>query len=226
VDRIPFTVYDFFGYLATGFLLLVATDYALGHSPLATPNPTIVASVFWVLIAYVVGHLVAHLSSWLVEANFLRKVLKSPEEHLFGERKLKGWARIFPGNYAPFPKPTQERITEKARREGIEVPARSLFLHCHPLVKRDQATLARLNSFLNLYGFCRNLTMGLSLAAIMLVLGAVRSISLHPLKVLDGAPLWWALAALVGSVGMFYRYLKFFRHYTTEVFVTYAELPD
>jgi len=38
-------------------------------------------------------------------------------------------------------------------------------------------------------------------------------------------PLLWAIVAFVAAIGMFYRYLKFFRHYTVEVFTTYAELP-
>jgi hypothetical protein len=38
------------------------------------------------------------------------------------------------------------------------------------------------------------------------------------------ARLWWAAAAAGCAVGMFYRYLKFFRLYTHEVFVNYAEL--
>lgn len=35
----------------------------------------------------------------------------------------------------------------------------------------------------------------------------------------------WATLAAVVSIGMLYRYLKFFRHYTMEVFQTYAETP-
>src|SRR3954466_12904060 len=42
----------------------------------------------------------------------------------------------------------------------------------------------------------------------------------------DSYRLAWAGAALVGAVGMFYRYLKFFKHYTTEVFNSYAELKQ
>jgi hypothetical protein len=32
------------------------------------------------------------------------------------------------------------------------------------------------------------------------------------------------LAAFVGAIGMFYRYLKFFRQYSLELYTTYAEL--
>jgi hypothetical protein len=34
----------------------------------------------------------------------------------------------------------------------------------------------------------------------------------------------WAVAAAIAAVGLLYRYLKFFRLYSVEVFVRYAEL--
>ena len=34
----------------------------------------------------------------------------------------------------------------------------------------------------------------------------------------------WLLAAMIAAVGMFYRYLKFFKHYTMEVLVSYPEI--
>ena len=38
--------------------------------------------------------------------------------------------------------------------------------------------------------------------------------------------LWFALAALVGSIGLFVRYLKFFRYYTLEVFLACISPTD
>lgn len=35
---------------------------------------------------------------------------------------------------------------------------------------------------------------------------------------------WWAMVSAIAGVGMFYRYLKFFRHYALEVFTSYAEV--
>lgn len=75
--------------------------------------------------------------------------------------------------------------------------------------------LDRLNAFLNLYGFSRNVSMAALLIVPMLIVGALTG---------DVAPrLWAASGALVTAVAMFYRYLKFFRLYTVEVFVNYAE---
>ncbi len=226
MNRIPFSVYDFFGYLAGGFLLLVTADYTFGGRGLLGEPPGLVMTAFWVVVAYVIGHVVSHIASALLEEGVLRRVLGSPEEHLFGEKKFGGWARFFPGNFKPFPKTTQERILQKARRHSVTAPGRGLFMHCHPLVKRDQATLERLNSFLNLYGFCRNLTMGFLLCIPLLLYGAFRDVDWSTLKGISTERLLWAAGALGASVGMFYRYLKFFRHYTIEVFMTYAELPD
>ncbi len=220
MNRIPFSVYDFFGYLATGFLMLVTVAYATCMTVLLRETPPLVMSFFWIVAAYVVGHIVAHIASAFLEEAVLRRGLGSPEEHLLAAKKS-GWrARIFPGNFKPFPTSTQQRVLTKAQQRGVTTSDRSFFFHCHPLVKRDQATLERLNSFLNLYGFSRNLCMALLLIVPLLLYSTWGSECGF-----RRAPLWWAVIALVAAIGMFYRYLKFFRHYTVEVFTTYAELP-
>ena len=221
MNKIPFSVYDFFGYLATGFLMLVAAAYATGRVDLLREQPSLVIGFFWIVVAYVVGHIVAHIASAFLEETVLRRGLGSPEEHLLAAKKA-GWrARIFPGNFKPFPTATQQRVLAKAQQHGVTASDRSFFFHCHPLVKRDQATLERLNSFLNLYGFSRNLCMALMLTVPLLLYSAVWGSDCG----FKRGPLLWAAIALVAAIGMFYRYLKFFRHYTVEVFTTYAELP-
>jgi hypothetical protein len=221
--KIPFSVYDFFGYLASGFLVLAAADYAYDAAWFLKKDLGLAFGVFWAVAAYITGHIIANLSSYLLEKQFVRAVLGSPEETLFEAKKTTGLARLFPGFYEPLPGETQERILQKAKaKAGINKPGRSLFYHCHPIVKRQQVTLERLNTFLNLYGFCRNISMAALLAIPVLLIGAYldwRAGTHAP-----GAKLWLAGAAAVVSVGMLYRYLKFFRHYTIEVFITYAEI--
>jgi len=221
VNRIPFSVYDFFGYLATGFLILVAVAYTTCGIGLLREPPPLVMGFFWLIAAYVVGHVVAHIASAFLEETVLRRGLGSPEEHLLAAKKS-GWrARVFPGNFKPFPTATQQRVLKKAQQHGVTASDRSFFFHCHPLVKKDQATLERLNSFLNLYGFSRNLCMALLLTVPLLLYSAWWGSDC----VFRRGPLLWAIIALVAAIGMFYRYLKFFRHYAVEVFTTYAELP-
>ena len=222
MNKIPFSVYDFFGYLAAGTLVLATLDFSSGSGWLLKDSISVVFGVFWTMTAYITGHIVAHISSVLLEKKFLRGTLGSPEEIFFKEKKTGGWARLFPGHYASFPKKTQDRILRKAKEKaGIESPGRALFYHCHPIVLRQQVAQERLNTFLNLYGFCRNVSMASLLAILILLSGFL---------FIDGphAPdcslvLWSVIGAFVTAVGMFYRYLKFFRHYTEEVFRTYAE---
>jgi hypothetical protein len=56
----------------------------------------------------------------------------------------------------------------------------------------------------------------------MLTAGALLNISAGPAFMLPR--LGWAAAALFAAVALLYRYLKFFRHYTLQVFVGYAEM--
>jgi hypothetical protein len=222
--NIPFSAYDFFGYLSNGFLILCATEYAFWGSSLAERDWKAGPAIFYAVLAYIVGHIVANVSSYVLEYRVLRDWLKSPEETLF-ESQQKTWrAFFFPIFYRPFPAETQKRVLEVAKKNGFDRPGRGLFLHAHAIVKQDKMTLDRLTSFLNLYGFCRNISMGLIVSAIILLIGAGADVR-HWTEI-DNYKLAWAGAALAGTVGMFYRYLKFFRHYTMEVFGSYAELKQ
>ena len=210
MNYIPFSIYDFFGYLAAGFAVLAAADHAFDGGWLLREDLSLVFGIFWIAVAYVLGHIVASFSSFLLEWNIARERLGPPEEVLFRKDAGTRWAWLFPGYFRPLPEKIRERVLERAKEKaGIDEPGRALFLHCHSVVKREQALLGRLNSFLNLYGFCRNVS-----AASLLVV---------PLLLAGGKP-WWALASAALAFGMFHRYLKFFKHYTVEVFVSYAEV--
>ncbi len=228
--KIPFSTYDFFGYLANGFIVLCAFEYAFSGTALAERDWKVGPAVFYLVIAYIIGHIVANVSSYVLEHKVVREWLKSPEETLFHEARTPGAKRtwgefFFPIFYRPFPPETQKRVLAAAGRNGFEKPGRGLFLHAHAVVKQDKVTLERLASFLNLYGFCRNVATGLIVAAVMLLAGAL--IDVRQWSEIDNRKLAWTGAALVGAIGMFYRYLKFFKHYTTELFISNAELnPD
>ena len=121
--RIPFSVYDVFGYLAAGFVLLAATDFAFDGGWLLKDSIPPVFVLFWITVAYVTGQIIANVSGFVLERKFLRGVLRSPEETMFAPRITTGWARVFPGFYDPLPIETQERVLARARRiAGIERP--------------------------------------------------------------------------------------------------------
>jgi hypothetical protein len=108
----------------------------------------------------------------------------------------------------------------RAGEEGVADRSEALFFHCHAVLKSDSTVQARLNTFLNLYGFCRNMAMALLLAGLALGIGMIRgSAETGP----DIAPDVWLAGALVAAVGLFYRYLKFLRQFGVELLTSYAE---
>jgi hypothetical protein len=82
-----------------------------------------------------------------------------------------------------------------------------------------------MDSFLKLYGFCRNMAFvalcGFGLLTTLALLEWHRGGDLS----LINTRLQWALVAFLLGLGMLHRYLKFHRLYSIEVFVAYAESP-
>ena len=222
--KIPFSVYDFFAFLATGFIVLCAVDYAFDLGWLQKKDLPPGILVFIILGAYILGHLVANLSSYFLEHRFLRGILMSPEHTLFEETKG-FWSRVFPIFYRTFPPETKKRVFARAKTAGISQPGRGLFFHCHSIVKRDKCTADRLRNFLNAYGFCRNASMASIISAAILLYAGLREWDrdLDSTAGINFDKLTWAAVAIVVAIGLFYRYLKFFKHYTEEVFRDYAE---
>ncbi len=220
MDKLPFSVYDFFGYLSAGFLLLVGLATAfVGEAPLHFAPNFIVGTLF-VVLAYVLGQVIANLSGFLLEGLIVAKLIRRPTPHLFGEFNM-GWRKsIFPGYCKALPGSTQKRVRARAEQLGAETDAGwALFMHCHAHVKKEPTTQERLDTFLNLYGFCRNCSLALLIAGGALIAGSLLGSAETGLV----SPGWWAAGAFVAVVGLFYRYLKFFRHYAVEVFASYAE---
>ena len=223
--KIPLSVYDFFGYLASGFILLLSVNIAFSQDWLFKSDQNLVMGLSLIFVAYIIGHAVAHLSWAILEEWFVRKVLHSPEETLFIDEYQSRWKRIFPCFYKPLPSETQKIVFEKTKKANISSPGQGLFFHCHPIVMRDSAARERLSSFLNLYGFSRNLVLAGFLSSLILLIGSFRDIWSKP-RVFHPDTLGWSLVSIVIAVVMFYRYLKFFRLYTIEVFRTYAVIDD
>ncbi|MES4785764.1 MAG: hypothetical protein C4294_08055 [Nitrospiraceae bacterium] len=129
MNKIPFSVYDFFGYLASGFLMIIAMDYSFASgNHLLRGEIGLILGIFWIIVAYILGHIISNISSYLVEKKLVRHVLHSPEEKLFEEFDTRFWRHLFPGYFEPLPKETKERVLLKAKaKAGIGVPGRGLF---------------------------------------------------------------------------------------------------
>jgi hypothetical protein len=214
MNRIPFSAYDFFGYLASGFLIIASVDSLGTERVVLQEDLSAVLSIFWIGMAYIIGQILASPSAWLLERTLVGKYMERPNINLFKNKPEKGWVKLFPGYFTPLPIATQRRILEKAKAEGINEKGEALFVHVFGKIKADKDTMVRLSIFLNMYGFCRNISFSCLLSGLVMLVGFLWTRNLDLLL--------WTFAALVGSVGMFYRYLKFFRQYSYELLVTYA----
>jgi hypothetical protein len=212
---LPFSVYDFFAYLASGFVVLVIGAHAFDINALPQKDASSVLLLAWVIAAYITGHVVAHLSAAVIENGFVRQRLGS--DATFFASAL-GWRRrLFRAYLEPLPSRVIERVLARANM----CPDPSLFFHCWAVAKRDPVAFSRMNTFLNLYGFARNIAMACALGVLALAIGALR------VFLAGGSPAtdkqWLILPVTATGLIMFYRYLKFLRLYAIELYVTYAE---
>ena len=69
MNRIPFSVYDFFGYLASGFLLIVAVDYVIGEQWVLREDLSVVLGLFWIVVAYIIGQIIAGIAATALAPN-------------------------------------------------------------------------------------------------------------------------------------------------------------
>lgn len=220
MEKLPFTSFDFWGYLASGFLLLCAADSAFAYGLMARKDWTVAEGILAVSIAYVVGHVIAGLASLLLERGLIGRILGWPSVALFGATKAPPWLqKIMPFYYGKLPAETQKAALDKAKSAGVTGPGEALFWLAFAKARASDRTMIRLADFLNQYSFCRNVSM---------------------VALIDAVVLWWAhwqtagthqqlvfarIAAVIG-LALVVRYLKFLRHYSLELFINYAHAEE
>jgi hypothetical protein len=218
LDKVPFSVYDFFAYLSSGAVLLATADYVMGLGLMDRKDvPPLLVAVL-IILAYVSGHIVAHFSSFILEQLFVGRLLKRPASILLGESprsKILRW--MFRNYFRPLPVSTQERVHAQAKLRDVAARGEGLFLHAYAVVTASPTQQARLDEFRNQYGFARNMSFAFIVAA--LTIGIAHRIGHQMVQ------LRWALPAAVAGLALLYRYLKFFRQFSYELFLRYAELP-
>jgi hypothetical protein len=218
VDKIPFSVYDFFAYLASGIVAIAGADYVLDFG-LTTARITPVQAALLVVAAYVSGHVVAQFSSLFFERLFVDRFLGRPVELLLGARpRWVGLKWLFPNYFRSLPEQTRSRVLREARLRGLDGTGEALFLHAYSCVSENPNMQARLDGFRNQYGFARNMSLALLTSAAFIV--AARLFWHRPVR------LALAAVAVAASGALFYRYLKFFRQFSYELLLRYAELGD
>lgn len=219
MDKIPFTTYDVFGYLASGLALLAGLQLAFGFPPVLNSELRTLDAVFLLLAAYVLGHVIAAASQFVLESIVIEKGLGRPIDNLFRSDKPPGIrGKLFPGYFKPLPLRIREEILISLTQHGVtdDPEERFIFVQYSPAIRSDAALQSRLTIFLNLYGFSRNLCFT------ALLLGILNLVSLFWSR--DSRNLAYGLGCIFGlGIPLFYRYLKFFRHYSYELFNTFRQ---
>ncbi len=206
MDKVPFDVYDFFAFLSAGFLLLLGLDYSFNLGWFLHRTPGSVEWLFWVVAAYVTGHINAEGSGWLLERHLITRI-GYPSRNLFQEHPRK--IHLMKEYMKPLPKWTAVAVREKFERMTKHgAVGDDFFLFCfHHVKEQCPVGYARLQTFQNLYGFSRNVCFAGIIVTLFLLGGR-----LHALE---------AIPVFLASVVMLFRYLKFFRHYSAEVFLSF-----
>src|ERR1700681_2539083 len=108
MDRIPFDPYDFFGYLASGLLLVVGMDLVFGFPHILGQDLKAVETTLLLLAVYIAGQMIATPAKALVEDGIVDKILGRPNVNLC--RQKRPWLRwlLFPGFYKPLPTQIRE----------------------------------------------------------------------------------------------------------------------
>jgi hypothetical protein len=146
------------------------------------------------------------------------RFLKPPSLLLLGNKprwRVLKW--IFPLYHSPLPRSVRERVREQAVARNCCAEGEGFFLHVYPVVTANERIQARVDEFRNQYGFSRNMAFAFFVSAATICVAYWHDP--HAVRIR------WAALAGAAAVCLVYRYLKFFRQYSYELFLRYAELP-
>lgn len=215
----PFTDYDFYAYLTSGTLMLAVIDFAFNDASFLTyENWNFAQIVAAVTAAYVTGHIIATFAPLFVETFATSKLISKPitlqlgyETPNFIERLI---GLLVGRYYGPFETSIQQQIIARAREkleleskekpsaeDVLQVGFRSSF--------SSENTRFRIDSFLNQYGFCRNIAFVALLAT--LIFAGKSFCSDFPLGI------QLVTGSFIVFIGMFVRFVKFLSSFQAEV---------
>lgn len=118
----PFTDYDFYAYLTSGLILVATFDLAFfGGELVYQESWTFVQGVFWTIVCYLIGHVVAGLSSLILQQLAFSGLFLSPEAIVL-DLKGQGFMNEFSGGCLPmniqgFPSTYRESFARNWRKK-------------------------------------------------------------------------------------------------------------
>jgi hypothetical protein len=213
MDKVPLTPYDFLGYLASGVVLVAGMDLLLGFPKVLGQTFTVFETAALLLMVYAAGQLLATPAKAILEDRIAGKLLGPPAATLVAATNPRIRGFFFPGYYAPLPEWARNAVLQKANgKRGNDL---FLFIRFAPESVQTEQLQGRLAIFLNQYGFCRNLSFTTLLVGTALFIAPPR-----PHAPPDTTT--YAITLLIAGILLFYRFLKFYRQYCVELFLTYA----
>jgi len=217
-----FSFYDFVAHFIPGLLLIGAVTVVFltpaNVSQLLRDAEAYkyVFSVVMVLLSYGLGHVISQLAGVLIEGVLVRRLIGYQSEHLFADGTKARWLfRDYKRSYSEDFRTRFLDIYEKTFETGFAHD--DTFMNCFHYVKeKSERTLTRLNTFIAVYDFSRNMAMALLILSLSTLTKGMMSCNRF---LLCGSP-----ALLVLGFLFLYRYLKYFRHYADEVFRSFVTL--
>ncbi|MCF6271569.1 MAG: hypothetical protein L3J37_00035 [Rhodobacteraceae bacterium] len=215
----PFTDYDFYAYLTSGVLTLSVVDFAFnGVGFLTRSDWNFVQIVAAVSAAYVVGHIIATLAQLVIETFALSYLFSKPIALQLGFKKpniLERLMGVLVGRYyTPLESSIQRKILDEAKTalsKDLEDPisAEDVFQVGFKRSFTVDGARVRIDSFLNQYGFCRNIAFVALLSVGLLGWQSYFSDFLYESQLL--------LISIIVFIGMFIRFVKFLASFQAEV---------
>lgn len=213
VPRTYFWAYDIFGYLLPGSMFLAGltagNEWVGTRVEASWDSGRALDIAALTLAAYVAGHVVAAMSSFLFEKVLLSRVFGYPTHHMFNGPSRGLW---FPTYFRPYTDQFRNRFATLFRQRFELEPSDDhdrfwvtwsfISLH-HPVAYR------RATHFLELYGFTRNLSMVLVLLVPLPWLGAWSGVA---------QPLIWTLVLVIAASLMLINYTKLLRRLNDEIY--------
>ncbi len=223
---LKFSDYDAFAYVACGVVAFAISDVLFDTRLVFTSGWTFSEGLLFLIAAYLAGHLVASPSSWVLEKLFVGKVLGAPTAHLIGlgpPGRLGASLRpLFRGYFAEMPK---KQLSAVAQSENLTAnnSVDGVFWRAYVVARHNPISSARMESFLKLYGFCRNMSfLGLATFVGALYIGVSNWCEGGWHDLVETHLVMSTAAGIVWLV-LLLRYLKFYRLYALEVLLAYAK---
>ena len=221
MKELPFDPYDFFGYIASGLVLVVLAQLIFGFPKVFGTDLKLFDTAVIILAVYVAGQLVAGPAKLLFEDLLVHRLLQSPTRNLLRTDASLALKIFFPGFYTPLPPLVRAQIAAKLSPlspQQKDVEEIFLKIRYSPSVLSNERLMAKIDMFRDQYGFARNVSFSILFAAICL--GVTANIKG------DRTLFHYAIAASVAGILLLYRFLKFYRQYSYELFNSYAQIAE